>query len=160
MPNILKTRLLTLILLTSIVFFSCKKENNTIGVIIVKDSSGDPVRGARVVLHSNPVKGEIYDYYDDIDEDGEYDRDLEELIREEMDTIINQFTGQTTHIFESESTDSGGRVEFNLPLAMILNVTVLKVDGNKEHLGANIINIEQNKTKTQVVRLTSYDSGN
>ena len=83
MPNILKTRLLTLILLASTVFFSCKKEDNTIGIIIVKDSSGDPVRGARVVLHSNPVKGQIYDYYDDIDEDGEYDRDLEELIREE-----------------------------------------------------------------------------
>jgi len=160
MPNILKTRLLTLILLASTVFFSCKKEDNTIGIIIVKDSSGDPVRGARVVLHSNPVKGQIYDYYDDIDEDGDYDRDLEELIREEMDTIINQFTGQTTHIFEAESTDSGGRVEFNLPLAMILNVSVLKVDGNKEHLGANVINIEQNKTKTQVVRLTSYDPDN
>jgi len=160
MSNILKTRLLTFILLTSTVFFSCKKEYNTVGVIIVKDSSGDPVRGARVVLHSNPVKGQIYDYYDDIDEEGEYDRDLEELIREEMDTIINQFTGQTTHIFEAESTDSGGRVEFSLPLAMILNVSVLKVDGNKEHLGANVINIEQNKTKTQVVRLTSYDPDN
>ena len=37
---------------------------------------------------------------------------------------------------------------------MILNITVLKIDGNDEYLGANIINITKRKKTTQVVETT------
>jgi len=39
---------------------------------------------------------------------------------------------------------------------MILNVSVLKIDGNDEYLGANIINAKKEKTTTQVVKLLTY----
>ena len=137
-------------------FFSCQKDNSTIGIVIVKDGSGSPVEDARVVLHANPLKQPIYSYQSEIDEDGEYDRDLDELVEEEMDTIYNQFSGETPNVFEAEWTDGGGRATFNLPLEMTLNISVLKVDGNKEYLAGNIINIETGKTTTQTVRLLNY----
>jgi len=39
---------------------------------------------------------------------------------------------------------------------MVLNVSVLKTDGNDEYLGANVINIQKEKTTTQVVKLLNY----
>ena len=137
-------------------FFSCQKEKSTIGLVIVNNGGGAPVEGARVVLHSNPLKRPISDYQIEIDEDGEYDRDLDSLVMGEIDTIYNPYTGQTSHVFEAEWTDAGGRAEFNLPLEMTLNISVLKVDGNKEYLGERVINIEKGKTTTQTVRLIGY----
>lgn len=154
--KISNTLLLTSFFLISITFFSCKKEKSTVGVVIVRDGSGNPVKNARVVLHANPLKQPIYFYQLEIDEDGEYDRDLDELVEEEMDTIYNPYTGETSDIFVAEWTDGGGRAEFNLPLEMILNISVLKVSGNNEYLAQNVINIEKGKTVTQNVRLLNY----
>ncbi len=73
-----------------------------------------------------------------------------------LDTLFFSPTGQRSDIFEADWTDNNGRAEFTLPLEMILNVTVLKRDGNDEYLGANVINIQKEKTTTQVVKLLNY----
>ena len=52
--RIFKISILGLVfLLTAITFNSCQKAKDTIGVIIVKDSSGNTVSGAQVVLHQD-----------------------------------------------------------------------------------------------------------
>ncbi len=80
---------------------SCQKESSTIGVIVVKDDSGQTVKEARVILHANPLKQALSEYQDEIDEDGEYDRDLDDLVEHEMDTIINPITGETNRHISS-----------------------------------------------------------
>ena len=135
----------------SISITSCQKLKDTIAVIVVKDSSGKPVPAARVVLHANPLKQNINSY----NPDNYTNRSLDALIRNNLDTLYS-VTGQTSSLFEADWTDDSGRVEFTLPLESILNVSVLKIDGNEEHLGANIINVKKEKSTTQVVRLLSY----
>ena len=132
-------------------FTSCEKEKDTIAVIIVKDGSGNTVADARVILHANALKQSLYTY----DPDDYPNRSLDLLVKANLDTFYSQ-TGQNSDIFKAESTDNNGRVEFTLPLEMILNISVLKINGNDEYLGANIINIQKEKTTTQVVKLLNY----
>ena len=54
--RIFKTVLLgTFALVISTTFIACEKANDTIGIIIVKDSNGNTVSGAIVVLHQDGV---------------------------------------------------------------------------------------------------------
>ena len=132
-------------------FTSCKKEKDTIAVIIVQDGSGNAVPQARVVLHANDLKQSLYTY----DPDDYTNRSLDNLVKANLDTFYSP-TGQYSSLFKAESTDKNGRTEFTIPLEMILNVSVLKIDGNDEYLGSNIINIQKEKTTTQVVKLINY----
>ena len=132
-------------------FTSCEKEKDTIAVIIVKDGSGNTVSDARVVLHANQLKQPLYTY----NPDDYTDRSLDALVKANLDTIYSS-TGQNSDLFKAEWTDDNGRAEFTLPLEMVLNVSVLKTDGNDEYLGANVINIQKEKTTTQVVKLLNY----
>ena len=130
---------------------SCKKEKDTIAAIVVKDSSGLPVPQARVVLHANPLKQAIYNY----NPEDYTDRSLDLLVKSNLDTTRSP-SGQTSNIFTADWTDNRGISEFTLPLEVILNVSVLKIDGNEEHLGATIINVKKEKTTTQKVQLLTY----
>jgi hypothetical protein len=155
--RILKTILLGVFaLVITSTLTSCKKEKDTIAAIIVKDGSGNFVPNARVVLHANPLKQPLRDYnpenYMELYTDA---RSLDVLVKSNLDTIYSP-TGQNSDLFKAEWTDNNGRAEFTLPLEMILNISVLKKDGNDEYLGANVINIEKEKMTTQVVRLLNY----
>ena len=150
--RIFKTILLGIFaLVITTTFTSCKKEKETIAVVIVQDGSGNVVPQARVILHANELKESLYTY----DPDDYANRSLDLLVKDNLDTTYSS-TGQYSNLFKAEFTDNNGRVEFTLPLEMILNVSVLKVDGNDEYLGANIINIQKEKTTTQVVKLLNY----
>ena len=132
-------------------FTSCQKAKDTIGVVIVKDGSGNPVPHARVVLHANPLKQPLYDY----NPENYTERSLDLLVKQNIDTTYS-YVGQYSDIFEADWTDDNGRAEFTLPLAMILNISVLKIDGNEEYLGANTINIKKEETTEKKVVLTTY----
>ena len=132
-------------------FTSCKKEKETIAVIIVEDGSGIVVPNARVILHANNLKEPLFNY----NPDDYTNRSLDILVSANLDSVFSQ-TGQLSDIFEADWTDNNGRAEFTLPLEMILNVSVLKIDGNDEYLGANVINIQKEKTTIRVVKLLNY----
>ena len=148
--RIFKTILLGVFaLVITTTFTSCKKEKDTIAVIIVEDGSGIAVPNARVVLHASPLKESLYSY----DPDDYNNLDL--LVKANLDSVFSQ-TGQISNVFKADWTDNNGRAEFTLPLEMILNISVLKIAGNDEYLGVNVINIEKEKTTTQVVKLLNY----
>ena len=150
--RIFKTTLLGLFaLVITSTFTSCKKEKDTIAVIIVKDGSGIAVPNARVVLHASPLKEPLYNY----NPDNYTNRSLDILVKANLDSIFSQ-TGQLSNVFEADWTDDNGRAQFTLPIEMILNISVLKIAGNDEYLGVNVINIEKEKTTTQVVKLLNY----
>ena len=150
--RIFKTILLGVFaLVITTTFTSCKKEKDTIAVIIVEDGSGMKVSNARVILHANPLKQPLYTY----DPDDYTNKSLDRLVIANLDTLYSPI-GQNSDLFKGDWTDNNGRAEFTLPLEMILNVSVLKIDGNDEYLGANIINIQKEKTTTQVVKLLNY----
>ena len=150
--RILKTVILGVFTLTiSTIFTSCQKAKDTIGVIVVKDGSGNPVSQARVVLHSNPLKQMLYSY----NPDNYTGSSLDILVKSNMETTYSNL-GQHSDVFEADWTDDNGRAEFTLPLAMTLNVSVLKIDGNDKYLGANIINIKKEETTTQTINLINY----
>ena len=150
--RIFKTILLGVFaLVITTTFTSCEKEKDTIAVIIVKDGSGIVVPNARVILHANDLKQELYTY----NPDNYTNRSLDILVKSNLDTVYSS-TGQISNVFRADWTDDNGRAEFTLPLEMILNVSVLKIDGNEEYLGAQKINIQKEKTTTQVVRLLNY----
>jgi len=150
--RIFKTILLGVFaLVITTTFTSCKKEKETVAVIIVQDGSGSTVADARVILHANALKQSLYTY----DPDDYPNRSLDLLVKANLDTFYSQ-TGQNSDIFKADWTDDNGRAEFTLPLEMILNVSVLKTDGNDEFLGANIINIQKEKTTTEIVKLLNY----
>ena len=132
---------------------SCKKEKDTIAVIIVKDGSGNTAPQARVILHANQLKQSLYTY------DPDSYSSLDALVKTNLDTIYSP-TGQNSDLFKAEWTDDNGRAEFTLSLEMILNVSVLKIgegiNGNNEYLGVEVINIQKEKTTTQVVKLLNY----
>ena len=130
---------------------SCRKVKDTVGVVLVKDSSGNAVSNARVVLHSNTLNLPIFEY----NPDNYPDRSLDDLIEDNMN-IDNEYYPQYSDIFEADWTDGNGRAEFTLPFGMILNISVLKTDGNDEHLAAGVINIQKEKTTSRTVRLISY----
>ena len=151
--RIFKTILLGVFaLVITTTFTSCKKEKDTIAVIIVEDGSGIVVPNARVILHANNLKNPLFD----IDPDDYTNRSLDLLVKANLDTSYFSPTGQRSDIFEADWTDNNGRAEFTLPLEMILNVSVLKTDGNDEYLGVNVINIQKEKISTQVVKLLNY----
>ena len=153
--RIFKTILLGVFaLVITTTFTSCKKEKDTIAVIIVEDGSGIVVPNARVILHANQLKQPLDSLKPQID--SLLNLSLDDLVKANLDTLFFSPTGQRSDIFEADWTDNNGRAEFTLPLEMILNVTVLKRDGNDEYLGANVINIQKEKTTTQVVRLLTY----
>ena len=130
---------------------SCQKAKDTIGVVIVKDGSGNPVSHARVVLHGTPLKQPLYEY----NPEDYTDMSLDILVKSNIDIAVSSI-GQYSDVFEADWTDGNGRAEFTFPLPMILNVSVLKIDGNDEYLGANIINIKKEETTTQTVKLLNY----
>ena len=130
-------------------FISCKKEKDTIAVIIVNDGSGNTVPNARVILHAIQLEQSLYSY------DADNYNSLDNLVKSNLDTSYSS-TGQYSDIFKAEWTDDNGRTEFTLPLEMILNVSVLKIDGNDEYLGVNVINIQKEKMTTQIVKLLNY----
>jgi len=148
--RIFKTILLGVFaLVITTTFTSCKKEKDTLAVIIVKDGSGNTVSNARVILHANQLKQSLYTY------DPDNYSSLDNLVKSNLDTVYSP-TGQNSDLFKAERTDDNGRAEFTLPLEMILNISVLKVDGNNEYLGENVINIQKEKTTTQFVKLLNY----
>ena len=130
---------------------SCRKAKDTIGIVIVKDASGNPVSQARVVLHANPLKQPLYEY----NPKNYTDRSLDILVKYNIDTTYS-YLGEYSEIFVADWTDDNGRAEFTLPLAIILNVSVLKIDGNEEYLGATIINIKKEETTTKTINLIGY----
>ena len=138
-------------LVITTILTSCRKAKDTIGVVIVKDSSNNLVSHARVVLHANPLKQPLYEY----NPENYTNRSLDILVKANIDTAYSNI-GQYSDVFEADWTDDNGRAEFTLPLAMILNVSVLKIDGNDKYLGANIINIKKEETTTQTINLINY----
>jgi len=105
-------------------FTSCKKEKNTIAVIIVKDTFGSVVSGALVELYPNqsinPVSGELPNF------------DLNKV----------------------NTTDADGRVQFNYDLESILNIKATIKIGNDDYEGNNIIRLLRGKTTTKVVEIS------
>ena len=151
--RIFKTILLGVFaLVITTTFTSCKKEKETIAVIIVHDGAGNPVPNARVAIHANDLKrdGGIFSY------NPNYWSSLDVLVKSNLDTNYSQ-TGQNSDVFKADWTDNNGRAEFTIPLEMILNVSVLKTDGNCSPVGANVINIKKEETSTQVVKLQGYE---
>ena len=167
-------KLLLILLCLPMIFVSCKKEEVSISgckdssavnynyltelengsciytkaLIIIKDSSGIAVPNARVVLHSRTLKEPLYNY----NPDNYTNRSLDILVKANLDSIFSQ-TGQLSNVFEADWTDDNGRAEFTLPLEMILNVSVLKIDGNDEYFGANVILLIEGVTVTKIVEI-------
>ena len=146
--KILKSVLLGVFALAIVTnFSSCKKEKETIAAIVVENDAGLPISNARVVLHAMPLKNSLYTY--NPDNYGTFDY----MIKSNLDTIYSA-QGQISDIFVADFTDDNGRVEFTIPLAMILNISALwQVDNNIERMGANIINIKDGEITTQVVEI-------
>ena len=101
---------------------SCQKNKDTIGVIIVKDTNGNTVPGATVVLHQDGM-------------------------------ISPQGNSTSPDVRKSDITDASGKAEFTYELEMILNVEVVKVDGNDTYTGSNVIRLLKEKTVTKVVEI-------
>ena len=148
--KILKSVLLGVFALAIVTnFSSCKKEKETIAAIVVKNDAGLPISYARVVLHAMPLKNSLYTFNPDNYETFDY------MIKSNLDTVYSP-QGQISDIFIADWTDDNGRAEFTLPLAMILNVSVLwQVDNNIERMGANIINIKEGEITIQVVEVSN-----
>ena len=127
-------------------FSSCKKEKETIAAIVVKNDAGLPISYARVVLHAMPLKNSLYTYNAD-----NYDT-FDYMIKSNLDTVYSP-QGQISDIFVADWTDDNGRAEFMLPFEMILNVSVLKIEGNDDYLGANIILLTEGVTVTKIVEI-------
>jgi hypothetical protein len=123
--RIFKTILLGVFaLVITTTFTSCKKEKDTIAVIIVKDTIGNVVSGAQVELYPNqsinPVSGEL------------------------PNSDLNKIN----------TTDANGRVQFNYDLESILNIkATIKID-NDDYEGNNIIRLLRGKTTTKVVEIS------
>jgi hypothetical protein len=123
--RIFKTILLGVFaLVITTTFTSCKKEKDTIAVIIVKDTNGNVVSGAQVELYPNqsinPVSGEL------------------------PNSDLNKIN----------TTDANGRVQFNYDLESILNIkATIKID-NDDYEGNNIIRLLRGKTTTKVVEIS------
>ena len=107
----------------SITTNSCKKEAETIAVVIVKNTNGAVISGATVVLYPNstnsPISGEP----------------------------------PNSSLTKSNKTDANGRVEFFYDLECVLNIEATKIDGNNELQGNNVIQLLKGKTTTKVVEI-------
>ena len=123
--RIFKTVLLGVFaLVITTTFTSCRKEKETIAVIIVKDTFGSVVSGALVELYPNqsinPVSGELPNF------------DLNKV----------------------NTTDADGRVQFNYDLESILNIKATIKIGNDDYEGNNIIRLLRGQTTTKVVEIS------
>ena len=123
--RIFKTILLGVFaLVITTTFTSCKKEKDTIAVIIVKDTNGNVVSGAQVELYPN--------------------QSINEFSGNRPNSDLNKIN----------TTDANGRVQFNYDLESILNVkATIKID-NDEYEGVNIIRLLRGKTTTKVVEIS------
>ena len=117
------TLLLAISIVLCVVFTGCKKEKETIGVIVVKYANGMPVYEAKVRLHQD---GQISTGGLDVDPD-----------------LATNW----------EETDVDGRVQFHFDLEAILNVDVEKIEGNDVLLGTDVIRLLRGKTVTKTVEI-------
>ena len=115
--------LVGLALVFSSTFIACKKEKETIGVVIVKYSNGALVQGADVRLHQD---GQISTGGEPVD--------------------ANLATGW-------QKTDATGRVEFTFDLEAILNIDVVDTVGNDIYAGSDVIRLLKSKVVTKVVEI-------
>ena len=122
--RIFKTVLLgTFALVISTTFIACEKANDTIGIIIVKDSNGNTVSGATVVCYPDTAA------------------------RSPQGNIAKP------ELRKTDVTDANGRAEFTYELNVTLDVAVEKIDGNNIYTGSNVISLSKEKTVTQVVEI-------
>ncbi len=103
---------------------SCKKEKETIGVIIVKKSNGLVVSGASVKLWPDPVNSPI--------------------------TGALPLVSLT----KTELTDGEGRAYFTYDSEIVLNVEITKKEGNDNYHGQNVIRLLKEKTTTKTVEIS------
>ena len=115
--------LITLILFTVFGIGSCQKAKDTIGVVVVKDSNGNLISGATVVLH------------------------LDSLAENQQGNLYN------SNLRKTDITDASGRAEFTYDLEAIFQVSVQKTQGNNTLTGSNVIRLLKEKTVTQEVRI-------
>lgn len=115
--------LITLILFTVFGMGSCQKAKDTIGVVVVKDSNGNLISGATVVLH------------------------LDSLAENQQGNFYN------SNLRKTDITDASGRAEFTYELEAIFQVSVQKTQGNNTLTGSNVIRLLKEKTVTQEVRI-------
>ena len=115
--------LVTLVILTVLTTGSCQKAKDTVGVIVVKDSNGNLVSGATVVLH------------------------LDSLAENQQGNFYN------SNLRKTDITDASGRAEFTYELEAIFQVSVTKTQGNNTLQGSNVIRLLKEKTVTQEVRI-------
>ena len=115
--------LVTFVISTVLTIGSCQKAQDTVGVIVVKDSNGNLVSGAMVVLH------------------------LDSLAENQQGNFYNSSLRKT------DITDASGRAEFTYELEAIFQVSVTKTQGNNTLTGSNVIRLLKEKTVTQEVRI-------
>ena len=115
--------LTTLILFTVFGIGSCQKAKDTIGVVVVKDSNGNLISGATVILH------------------------LDSLAENQQGNFYN------SNLRKTDITDASGRAEFTYDLEAIFQVSVQKTQGNNTLAGSNVIRLLKEKTVTQEVRI-------
>lgn len=115
--------LITLILFTVFGISSCQKAKDTIGVVVVKDSNGNLISGATVVLH------------------------LDSLAENQQGNFYN------SNLRKTDITDASGRAEFTYDLEAIFQVSVQKTQGNNTLTGSSVIRLLKEKTVTQEVRI-------
>ena len=115
--------LVTLVISTVLTIGSCQKAKDTVGIIVVKDSNGNLVSGATVVLH------------------------LDSLAENQQGNFYN------SNLRKTDITDASGRAEFTYELEAIFQVSVTKTQGNNTLTGSNVIRLLKEKTITQEVRI-------
>ena len=115
--------LVTLVISTVLTIGSCQKAKDTVGVIVVKDSNGNLVSGATVVLH------------------------LDSLAENQQGNFYN------SNLRKTDVTDASGRAEFTYELEAIFQVSVTKTQGNNTLTGSNVIRLLKEKTVTQVIEI-------
>ena len=115
--------LVTFVISTVLTIGSCQKAKDTVGVIVVKDSNGNLVSGATVVLH------------------------LDSLAENQQGNFYN------SNLRKTDITDASGRAEFTYELEAIFQVSVTKTQGNNTLTGSNVIRLLKEKTVTQEVRI-------
>ena len=118
----------------------------TKAAIVVKNDAGIPISHARVVLHALKLENSLYSYNPD-----NYNS-FDDLVWYNLDTSYSP-QGQVSNVFVADWTDNNGRAEFTFPFEMVLNVSVLKIEGNDDYLGANIILLTEGVTVTKIVEI-------
>ena len=71
-----------------------------------------------------------------------------------QDSLISPQGNYTNPNLKKEDyTDANGRAEFTYELEAILNVGVVKTDGNNTYTGAGIIRLRKGKTETKTIEI-------